>query len=525
MDYNTTGSGGPQEGIANKLMSFISTRMPYSTKDMVNTIEMSNPRYKEFYNLGTKREELLNKYSIAANPFFNQGPEGIHLNQDFYQFMYANIDPDKVKRLREYRLMASTDIVSDCLDEICDECIVKDEDGDIVTLKISSDNIQSSTKDEIQKEFKKIIRYFDLENKGWEHFRNILIDGELYFENIIHDQHKDKGILGVVSIPTESIDPIFNNVQNMLIKGYLLRKQIVDPENRQVTGIQPIVFDKDQVTYFNSNIWNSKKTFMVPFIETARQAFKKLTMIEDSIVIHRLVNAPEKMVFNVDVGNMPVPQAQSYLRRLSQNFWSRKTYDSRQGAVNFFNPQSMIDAFWFGKRAGSEGTTLTRTSGNQNLGDLPDLDHFIRKVYQALNVPVGRMKSDSVFSDGTDILREELKFAKFIMRLQRHFAGGIKDTFIAHLKLKDYWKQYKLKEHEVIIEFNPPTHFHLLREQQIKELKFNNYSGLASDESISKTFLMKKELEWSDNEILSNRKFAKRACTNSTRWSRLGKAC
>lgn len=497
------------EGVAKKLMSFISNRMPYSTQDIINTIQTSNPRYKEFYELSSKREELLNKHSIANNPFFNQA-EGVHTNQDFYQFMYANIDPDKVKRLRDYRLMASTDIISDCLDEICDECIVVDDKGDIVTCEIDNPNMEKVAKEQIEKEFDRIVRYFELEEKGWEHFRNILVDGELYFENIISDKHPNKGILGIVSVPTESIDPIFNNVQNMLIKSYLLRKQIIDPDTRQVTGIQPIIFDKDQITYFNSGIWNDKKTFMVPFIETARRAFKSLTMIEDSIIIHRIVNAPEKLVFNVDVGNLPNPQIQSHLNRLAQKLWTKKTYDRRQGAVNMFNPQSMIDAFWFPKRAGSEGTTMTRQGGTQNLGDLPDLDHFIQKVYKAMHVPISRLSSDTSFSDGTDILREELRFAKFIIRLQRQFSTGLKNTFIAHLKLKQYWEQYNLKENDIVIKFNPPTHFHLLREQQIKELKYNNYSALASDEAISKTFLMKKELGWTDQEILANRKFAEK---------------
>jgi hypothetical protein len=492
--------------LANKLMSFISSNMPYSTSDIIDNIEINNPHFKEFYKLDSRRTELLNKYSIAANPF----PQGVSKHEDFYQFMHASVDPDKIKRLREYRTVAMNDIISDCLDNICDDFINEEVEDKIVECKIKNDNLESSSKETILNEFKKIVNYFDLENKGWEYIRNILTDGELYFEHIIHPDHKDKGILGLVNIPTEMIDPIFDNVQNMIVKGYLLRKQIIDPETRQVVGIEPIVFDFNQITYFHSHTWDESKKFKIPFIETARRAYKQLTYVEDAIVVHRLVNAPEKLVFNVDVGNLPTPQVESYLARLANNYWTRKTYDNKDGNVSVFNPQSMLDSFWFPKRSGSEGSSVQRIQGAQNLGALPDLDYFIRKIYQAMHVPVGRMSAEAQFSDGTEILREELRFAKLIIRLQRQFSQPIKDAFITHLQLRGLWEEYELKERDIVVSMRPPSHFHVMREQQIKEIQYNNYSALASDETISKTFLQKKELGWTDKEILANRKLAEK---------------
>lgn len=495
-----------KNSMANKLMSFISTNMPYSTNDIIDNIQINNPHFKDFYKLGSRRNELLNKYSLAANPF----PQGVGKHEDFYQFMYASVDPDKIKRLREYRTVASNDIISDCLDNICDDFINEEVEDKLIECDIKSEGLEQSSKDAILKEFKRIVNHFDLENNGWEYIRNILVDGELYFENIIHKDHKDKGIVGLVNIPTEMIDPIFNNVQNMLVKGYLLRKQILDPETRQVVGIEPIVFDKNQITYFHSHIWDESKKFRIPFIETARRAYKQLTYVEDAIVVHRLVNAPEKLVFNVDVGNLPTPQVEAYMARLANNYWTRKTYDNKDGNVSVFNPQSMLDAFWFPKRNGSEGSNVQRVQGAQNLGSLPDLDFFVKKIYNAMHVPSNRLNSESTFSDGTEIIREELRFAKLIIRLQRHFAQGVKNTFITHLQLRGLWEEYNLKERDIVVKMRQPSHFHVMREQQIKEIQFNNYAALASDETMSKTFLMKRELGWTDKEILANRKFAEK---------------
>ena len=116
---------------------------------------------------------------------------------------------------------------------------------------------------------------------------------------------------------------------------------------------------KNQITYVNSGVWNEDKTMRIPFIENARRSYRQLSLIEDAIIIYRLVRAPERLVFNVDVGNMAPPKAEAYIKKLMQNYWGRKTYDSAQGkTVQAFNPQSMLDSFWFAKRAGSEGTDV-----------------------------------------------------------------------------------------------------------------------------------------------------------------------
>ena len=120
-----------------------------------------------------------------------------------------------------------------------------------------------------------------------------------------------------------------------------------------------------------------------------------------------------------------------------QNYWSKRTYDSTQGkSVNIYDPQSMLDSFWFVKRTGSDGTKVDTLKGGENLGKLEDLNYFVNKLYKALRVPTSRLDPTTGFKDGAEILREELKFAKLIQRLQGHLANTIKETYITHLKLK-----------------------------------------------------------------------------------------
>jgi hypothetical protein len=234
-------------------------------------------------------------------------------------------------------------------------------------------------------------------------------------------------------------------------------------------------------------------------------------MVEDSIVIYRLARAPERLVFNVDVGNMPAPKAEAYLRKLVTQYWSTKTYDPNQGGiVQKFNPQSILDNFWFAKRAGSEGTNVTQLAGAANLGELEDLMYFVKKLYQSLKVPTTRLDPQDAFRDGADMLREELKFARFIIRTQQLFSSGIKMGFVTHLQMKGLWKELELKDECLQIEFNVPTNFYELRESQKLELKVANFGNLASNESISPTFAQKRYLNWSDIDIKANREFLRK---------------
>ena len=208
---------------------------------------------------------------------------------------------------------------------------------------------------------------------------------------------------------------------------------------------------------------------------------------------------------------MPAPKAEAYLKRLMHSYWSRKTYDSAQGKnINVYDPQSMLDSYWFAKRAGDQGTKVEMLKGGSNLGQLDDLNYFVKKLYKALRVPTSRLNPDTKFADGSEILREELKFAKLIVRLQRHFAATIKDTYVTHLKLKGLWQEYKLKESDITITLNPPSHFSAIRDQQLLDIKIKNFNGFTQVDNISKTYALKKFIGWSDDEIKANREWLKR---------------
>ena len=495
------------------LIQYIQNRLPYAT-DGRGENDSLNPKYKFFKKAGMRRAEALAKSSVSSSNPFNNIPIGdFAKDSSFGDVMYANIQDDKAGRLRDYRIIAAYSEVSDALDEICDETINPDDSGWITKLQLKDIDLTVDEKEELDKQFHRYVEYYDLKNRGWQYFRQLMVEGEVFFEQIIHEGYVKDGILGVINIPAEIIDPVYNNIQNMLVKGYIYRKPIFSPEHpEKVEKIEFIPMDQNQIMYVNSGVYNETKNFVIPFLENARRPYRQLSLIEDAIVIYRLVRAPERLVFNVDVGNMAPPKAEAYLKKLIQNYWSRKTFDVDQDdIVKKFNPQSMLDAFWFAKRQGSEGTSVNQLAGGQNLGELADLMYFIKKLYRALKVPSMRLDpNDQASADGSTILREELKFAKFIMRQQQRFAAGLKKGYITHLTLMGLFKKFELNEQNIEVEFNVPTNFYELRENQRLELKSNNYNNLASNEFVSATYAQKKYLGWKDRDILANREFLRK---------------
>jgi len=491
------------------LMSYVSNRLPYASQED----DSLNDKYKHFAKNGQQRAEALVKSSVTSSNPYNNVPIGdFGKDGSFNDVMYASLDQNKGGRMRDYRTMAANNEVAEALDEICDEMINEDENGRVIKIAYENIELDVDQKTDLDAEFDKYIDFFDLKSKGWQYFRQLLVEGEVFFEQILHEDYTNEGVLGLINIPSEIIDPVYNNIQNMLVKGFIYKKPIFSAQQpNKVEKTEMIPMEQNQIVYAHSGVYNETKDFVIPFIENARRPYRQLALIEDAIVIYRLVRAPERLVFNVDVGNMAPPKAEAYLRKLIQNYWSKKTFDSDQSnVVNKFNPQSMLDAFWFAKRQGSEGTSVTQLPGGANLGELTDLMYFIKKLYRALKVPATRIDPEDRTVDPASILREELKFAKFVVRMQQRLSSAIKKGFVTHLKLKGLWNEMGLSETNIDVAFTPPTNYFEMREAQKLELKAANFNTLAGNEFISVTYAQKKYLGWKDRDILANREFMRK---------------
>jgi hypothetical protein len=267
---------------------------------------------------------------------------------------------------------------------------------------------------------------------------------------------------------------------------------------------------KDSITYCTSGLVDRNKGTVLSYLHKAIKALNQLRMIEDSLVIYRLSRAPERRIFYIDVGNLPKVKAEQYLKEVMSRYRNKLVYDANTGEIRDDRKfMSMLEDFWLPRREGGRGTEITTLPGGQNLGELSDIEYFQKKLYRSLNVPETRIAGGGDgFNLGrsSEILRDELKFSKFVGRLRKRFAQMFNDMLRTQLLLKNVvspedWE--KMEDH-IQYDFLYDNHFSELKEA---ELITNRLTLLTTVEPYigkyySTEYVRKKILRQTDSEII-----------------------
>ena len=246
-----------------------------------------------------------------------------------------------------------------------------------------------------------------------------------------------------------------------------------------MSNSQGIKMAVDSVAFCSSGLQDLNKRMHLSFMHKAIKSLNQLRMIEDALVIYRLSRAPERRIFYIDVGNLPKIKAEQYLRDVMARYRNKLVYDASTGEIRDDKKHmSMLEDFWLPRREGGRGTEITTLPGGQNLGELKDVEYFKKKLYNSLNLPPSRLTDDNkAFNLGktTEILRDELKFTKFIGRLRKRFSALFHDILRTQLILKgiiapEDWDE--MKEH-IQYDFLFDNHFNELKEKEMQLARIN----------------------------------------------------
>ena len=235
----------------------------------------------------------------------------------------------------------------------------------------------------------------------------------------------------------------------------------------------------DSVATSNSGVTELNKKYTLSFLHKAIKSLNQLRMIEDSLVIYRLSRAPERRIFYIDVGNLPKVKAEQYLRDVMARYRNKLVYDANTGEIRDDKKHmSMLEDFWLPRREGGRGTEISTLPGGQNLGELKDVEYFRKKLYNSLNLPPSRLTDDNkAFNLGktTEILRDELKFTKFIGRLRKRFSALFHDILRTQLILKGIIAPEDWDDMEEFIQYDFlfDNHFNELKQQELMLARVN----------------------------------------------------
>jgi len=371
---------------------------------------------------------------------------------------------DLIKRYREMALHPECD---GAIEDVVNEGIVSDLYDSPVEIELSNVNASDKIKDIIREEFKGIKEMMDFDKKSHEIFKNWYVDGRLYYIKVIDTKRPQDGIQeiryvdpmkmkfvrqekGTKNKGNLPLDPLAGNGTKKSEYPEIDEYYIYSPKPNYPTsmystaagagGKGQIKIAKDSVCHVTSGLFDRNKGTCLSYLHKAIKALNQLRMIEDSLVIYRLSRAPERRIFYIDVGNLPKVKAEQYLKEVMSRYRNKLVYDASTGEVRDDRKfMSMMEDFWLPRREGGRGTEITTLPGGQNLGELTDIEYFQKKLYRALGVPESRIASDGGFNLGrsSEILRDELKFAKFVGRLRKRFSNLFNNLLKTQLILKN----------------------------------------------------------------------------------------
>ena len=395
---------------------------------------------------------------VSPVPENNEDGADYFLSSGFYG-QYLDIEgvfKTEYDLIRRYREMSLHPEVDGAIEDIISEAIVSDLIDSPVQLELSNLNVSDKLKEIIRAEFQYIKDLLDFDKKAHEIFRNWYVDGRVYYHKVIDLDNPQEGIKELRYIDSLKIKFVreqkksqTNTPINLLtstntksyefpgIEEYFVFSPNSSSNQRSVGGVQlglqqrdNIKIAKDAIAYCTSGLVDRNKYTVLSYLHKAIKALNQLRMIEDAIVIYRLSRAPERRIFYIDVGNLPKVKAEQYLREVMSRYRNKLSYDASTGEIRDDKRyMSMLEDFWLPRREGGRGTEITTLPGGQNLGELTDVEYFQKKLYRALGVPESRLSSGDGFNLGrsSDILRDELKFSKFVGRMRKRFSNIFHD--------------------------------------------------------------------------------------------------
>ena len=478
---------------------------------------------------------------VSPVPKSNEDGADYYLASGFYG-QYLDVEgvfKTEYDLIRRYREMALHPEVDSAIEDIIIEAIVADQNDSPIQIDLENLNVGPQIKDIIRGEFQYIKEMLDFDKKAHEIFRNWYVDGRIYYHKVIDLEKPEEGIKELRYIDALKIKYVreqnkkvgANAIQytnnnrpggndNPLDAEFpgLTEYFIYTPNSYQknqygsvaVTGQQKdaVKFAKDAIAYCTSGLVDRNKHTVLSYLQKAIKALNQLRMIEDSLVIYRLSRAPERRIFYIDVGNLPKAKAEQYLREVMSRYRNKLTYDANTGEIRDDKKyMSMMEDFWLPRREGGRGTEISTLPGGQNLGELTDVEYFQKKLFRSLNVPESRMADNSSFSLGrsSEVLRDELKFSKFVGRMRKRFSNLFHDILKTQLILKNVvtpeeWEQ--MSDH-IQYDFLYDNHFSELKDAELMQERLGLVA--TADPYIGKyysvNYIRRKILRQTDQEI------------------------
>ena len=334
----------------------------------------------------------------------------------------------RIQLYSDYEAMDSDPLIASTLDIIADEATLKNEQGEVLSIKSSDENLQRVL-------YNLFYDVLNIEFNLWSWIRGMCKHGDYFLKLEIAEKFGVYNVLPYTvynMVRKEGVDP--ENPQKVYFQidpDGLASQQ--DPNYLPKNNRKVITLDNYEVAHFRLISDHNYLPYGRSYIEPARKIFKQLTLMEDAMLIHRIMRAPEKRVFYVNVGSIPPNEVEQFMQKTVNQMKKTPYVDAQTGDYNLrFNMQNMMEDFYIPVRGGDTSTRIDTTPG-LNYDGIADVEYLRDKMFAALKVPKAYFGYEGDLQGKATLAAEDIRFARTVERIQRIVESELTKIALVHL--------------------------------------------------------------------------------------------
>jgi hypothetical protein len=366
----------------------------------------------EYQNMTTN---LIDRYSRLKVTNYGAGLGGLESAMAYQQV--------RIDLFRDYDSMDMDPILSSALDIYSDECTAKNEHGNILKIHHEDDNIKQI----LENLFYDIL---NIEFNLWPWTRNLVKYGDFYLQL---EMAENLGIINVMPMSTYEMSRVegFDEINPQRVKFIYAPYQ--NPNSSYSGQSAKKEYENYEIAHFRLNSDANFLPYGKSMIEGGRRVWKQLQLMEDAMLIHRVMRAPEKRIFKVDVGNIPPNEVDNYMQKIINSSKKVPFVDERTGEYNLkYNVQNLIEDYYMPVRGSDNGTSIDTLKGLEyNMID--DINYLKGKLMAALKIPKAFLGYEEDTNGKATLAAMDIRFAKTIERVQKVLISELTKIAIVHL--------------------------------------------------------------------------------------------
>jgi hypothetical protein len=386
---------------------------------------------------------------------------------------------------RDYELMDADPIISSALDIYCDESTVDNIENRI--LKIKTDNPKVA----------KILHnlFYDVMNiefNLWSYIRNMTKYGDFYLHLDILDKY------GIVNVKPLSVYEVSRMEGHDPSNPKLVQFQLEEYNETVRSSKAGQLYENYEIAHFRNLADTNYLPYGKSMLEGARRVFKQLTLMEDAMLIHRMMRAPEKRVFKVDIGNIPPNEVDNFMQQIIGKMKKTPVIDQNTGEYNLkYNMESITEDYYLPVRGGDSGTSIDTLPALGNEGAIDDVEYLRNKMMAALKIPKAFLGYEEGVGSKATLAAEDVRFARTIERLQKIVCAELEKIAIVHLYTQGF-EDAELINFE--LELTNPSMIHAQEKLELLTQQVEIANSLMENKIMSREWIYNNIFEFNDQD-------------------------